>query len=301
MSRLARLERFLLDFFLAPSAGEAAAVMRVGLGLVALWQSVGVLVNLRRFWGDDGLVPWRVVANDAYRFLTPFTLAPASDVVLWGHGTAFALASLALLVGLRPRAAAVVLAATHASLQLRNPFILNSGDRLFLIQVALASLAPLGRRASVDAWLAARRGAEPPQGTRLGERLVALQITYVYLSSSLAKLAHERWRNGWMLRDVLASPVFAEQPVWIDAWAVVAAFTYGTLLFELAFPFLAWWRKTRPFAIAAGVCFHTGIELTMVIPIFSSVMIASYASFLSDDEARRVLGWARAPLRLFSK
>jgi hypothetical protein len=302
-----RFERWLLDFLLAPSRGASAGLLRVGLGLVACWQSIGLWLNLERYWGAEGLVPWATVRSDRYRWLSPFFYAPDSTIVLHAHGVVFSIASVALLVGLAPRAAAVMLALTHVSLQLRNPFVLNSGDRLFMIQLALASLAPLGARFSIDAWWRGRS----PSGTngssvlrvarssfeganRLGERLVALQIAYVYLSSALAKLSQERWRSGWMLRDVLASPVFAEHPRWIDSWPIVAALTYSTLLFELTFPLLVWHRRTRAWALVAGVLFHAGIELTMMIPIFSSVMIASYAAFLSDDEAERLFARLRS-------
>jgi hypothetical protein len=301
MSALAKLERWLLDFLLPPANGSSAALLRIGLGLVACWQALGVWMNLERFWGPDALVPAAIVAGDRYRWLSPFFLAPESTLVLHAHGVLFVVASVALLVGCWPRLAAIVLALTHASLQLRNPFLLNSGDRLFMIQVALASVAPLGVRWSLGAWWTARRSSTntaykpfvstPPRAwpSRLGERLVALQIGYVYLSSALAKLTQERWRNGWMLRDVLASPVFAERPIWLDSWPLVASLTYGTLLLELAFPLLVWSRRARPWVLACGVAFHLGIELTMAIPIFSSVMIASYAAFLTDEESERLV------------
>jgi hypothetical protein len=71
------------------------------------------------------------------------------------------------------------------------------------------------------------------------------------------------------LREVLASPVFAEFPTYVDSRPVLWALAYGTLLFELAFPLAIWWRRYRPWLIAAGVAFHVGIDLSMVIPIFS--------------------------------
>jgi hypothetical protein len=78
---------------------------------------------------------------------------------------------------------------------------------------------------------------------------------------------------------------------------VLWALTYGTLLFELGFPLAIWWRRYRPWLIAAGVTFHVGIDLAMVIPIFSATMILSYLAFLDDDETetlvRALTPWRR--------
>lgn len=296
-----RAERLYLSFFAAPTDGSGAAILRMTLGLVAVWQAIGIVWNLHRFYSDTGVIPTAVVQYDRFLWLTPFYWAPKSAAVVDLVGGAFALASVALLVGFKPRVAALVLAYTHAALQFRNPFILNSGDRLFMIQVFLAAFAPLGHKWSVDAWLRGRSGALAPAATMWGQRLVGLQIAYVYIASTVAKVANERWRNGMALRDVLASPVFAEWPVYADFRPLIYFLTYMTLALELLFPFGVWFKRLRPWFILWGISFHVGIDVTMIIPIFSSIMIASYAAYLSDDEVRWVLARLRDPRLLLRR
>ncbi len=288
MTRIDRAERFFLSFFGTPTDGTSASLFRITLGVCALWQAVGVWLNLRRFWGDDGLIPYGIIAGEKYQWLSPFAWAPSSDAVLYGHGIAFTAASFFLLIGFYPRVFTLVLAWTHLSLQLRNPFILNSGDRLFMIVAALAVAAPLGQRWSVDAWIRKLKNRPAPEGLTLwGMRLLQIQIAYVYLNSALAKLGNTRWRTGMALRDVLSSPVFAEWPSYIDVTPIIWFLTYSTLVFELSFPILIWFKKPRPWLLAYGVLFHAGIDALMVIPIFSYIMISTYPVFLEDGEIER--------------
>jgi hypothetical protein len=201
-----------------------------------------------------------------------------------------------MLVGFFPRVSAIVIAYAHLSLQFRNPFILNSGDRLFMILAALSIAMPLGHKLSVDGWIRRLRGKPEPAPVAIwGQRLIQLQIAYVYLSSCVAKLANLRWRQGIALRDVLASPVFAEWPMVIDFMPLIWFHTYSTLVFELGFPLLVWFRRWRPYVLLAGIGFHVGIDVAMVIPIFSAIMIVSYAAFLTDSETRWLVGRLRRP------
>jgi hypothetical protein len=274
-------------FFAAPSDGTTAAFFRVAIGLLSLWQALGVSLNLERYYSQDGFVPFEVVRENSWIWLSPLSYAPASAAMLYAHAVVFFVAAAALTVGFFPRAAALVVAFVHVSLQLRNPYILNSGDRLFMIIVALGAAMPLAHRFSVHSLLRARRGQGAfPAATVWGQRLVALQIAYVYINSAISKLANERWRNGMALRDVLASPVFAEWPRWVDFKPLIWSLTYSTLLLELFFPAFVWFKRPRRWFLLWGVGFHVGIDVTMMIPIFSYIMIIGYIAFLTDDETR---------------
>ncbi len=298
MTLVDRAERLFMSFFGTPTNGASAGVFRLTLGLCACWQSLGVWLNLRRFWGHDGLIPYGIVGSEKYIWLSPFSWAPTSDAVLYGHAILFTVASFFLLIGVYPRVFALLLAWTHLSLQFRNPFILNSGDRLFMIVCALAVATPLAHRFSVHEWLRKRRGKPAPGiATLWGMRLLQIQLAYVYLNSALAKLGNERWRNGMALRDVLSSPVFAEWPMYIDFTPIIWALTYSTLVFELSFPVLIWFKRPKLWLLAYGILFHVGIDSLMVIPIFSYIMISTYPVFLEDAEVERAIAWVRRVVR----
>jgi hypothetical protein len=298
-SRFEIVERAVVTFFGARSTGESAALFRIGFGLLAIWTSIGVWLNLERYFGNEGLVPWELVKNDAYAAkVSLFALAPTSQAMLAGHAIAFTVASVLFTIGVFPRVSALVISYVNVSLQYRNPFILNSGDRLFQIVAAVAVFMPLARRWSVTSLVRRWRskgGAEPPLGTDFGARLIQLELAYVYISSFIAKVSNPRWRSGIALRDVLSSPVFAEWPAYLPQFPIIAVLTYMTLAFELAFPLLVWFKKPRPWLILWGIAFHAGIDTLMIIPMFSMVMIVCYPACLTDAEAAWLVGAIRSP------
>lgn len=288
-----RAREHLLQFFAEPVDGTSAAFFRVSLGALACWESLGIWLNLGRYYGPRALTPYSLVARDKFVAFTPFAWFPDNEAVPYVLATLFSLFSLAYLVGWKPRVFALLLAYLHLGFQFRQPFILNSGDRLFMIQLVLSAVAPLSLKFSVDAWRARRRGLSLEPGTIWGQRLLGLQIAYVYLNSASAKIVNERWQTGMAMRDVLASPVFSEWPTYIDARPLVMFLTYSALVYEFLFPFAVWWRRVRPFMLAWGVVFHASIDLLMTIPIFSAIMIVSLSSYLRDEEVRRVLSLFR--------
>ena len=82
--------------------------------------------------------------------------------------------------------------------------------------------------------------------------------------------------NG-MLLDLLAS----------HYWLVNVA-TYGTVLIEIAYPFLIWQRRSRPYLLAAAIFLHLQFALLMNLYFFSFVMIMGHMSFLRPQWLREL-------------
>lgn len=281
---ISSLAQSIQRFFGAPTRGSSASLFRLLYGALAVWTAIGVLINFERFYGANALIPWSVVDGASQRF-SLLALAPHNDA--WGFtvAVAFLLASISLSVGFWSRTSALVVFVTCLALHQRNPYIVNGGDRLFLILGAHATLMPLGARWS---WDALRARSQPSTASPvLGQRLAALQVCYVYWATCMAKLDDPTWLDGTALAHVLASPIYAEWPLSVP-WLLSALLTWGTLAFELAFPILIWSRRLRPLLIGAGMLFHLGIELSMMIPMFSAIMVVSYVCFLSDEETERL-------------
>ena len=291
------LYRALVRFWCAPTTGFAAALFRIALGGLGLWGAIGVLINRERYFSDQGLIPWHVVSEFDWARWSLLALAPTNDGWLSALCALLMMASVGYLLGVAPRACSAIVFAVHLSLQHRNPYIVNSGDRLFLMLSALGVFLPLGRACSFSASLRGRRDAAQELPSVWSQRLIQLQICHIYWFSCFSKLRHAGWRQGTALRDVLASPVFSEWPVVIDTWLVTALLTWGTLLFEFGFP-IAVFTRLRRLALLAGIGFHLSIELTMKIPMFSAVMIVSYALFLKEDEAAWLLSRLPTALRI---
>jgi len=77
-------------------------------------------------------------------------------------------------------------------------------------------------------------------------------------------------------------------------WLINLA-TYGTILIEIAFPFLIWQRSTRPYLLAAAIFLHLQFALFLGLFYFSFVMIMGHLSFVREDWlARLAAAWKRA-------
>lgn len=288
---LAKAWRLGRDWWEYPTRGSSVALFRIAYGVIAIWTAIGVGLNLHRYYSDDGMIPWHIVGRWKYSGYSLFSIASDNEALVRGHFVAFLVASILLTVGFYARPAAVVIFVVNLSLQHRNNFIINSGDRLFLMLAAYAACMPLSQRWSLEALWAKR----PTLSTRSGWglRLVQLQIAYIYLSAAFSKLGQPRWLNGRAMRDVLSSPLYAEWPAYVDFWPLVYALTWGTLVLELAFPLGIWFKRYRPWLIATGVAFHVGIDITMCIPMFSWIMMLCYLAYLTDDESERLVSLFR--------
>jgi hypothetical protein len=275
-----------------------AAVFRVAFGLLAIWSALSVGANVERFFTDDGLVPFRLVAKGH----SLFAHFGADASVAWMHFGVFLIAAVLFTIGLVPRLMGVVIGLVHVSLQARNPFILNGGDRLFSILAVLSATLPLSHRWSIQSLWRARRGApQPPAPAVLGARLLQFQLAYIYADSAYAKVAHPGWRDGHFMRAVIANPVFAEWPLDLGSGLVIATMTYGALGFELAFPVLIWFRRLRVPLLVAGIAFHVVIDVVMIIPMFSAAMVALYLGMMDGDDHRRLRDLADAAGRIVER
>jgi hypothetical protein len=278
-------------FFERPLSSRAVALFRVVFGLLAVWTGLGILLNLERYWGPNGVLPWAAAADLDFARWSLCALFPDSMPWLWTLGGVFTAAALTATLGVAPRSSCFVLFVAHVSFQHRNPYILNSGDRLFAIIAGLAVLLPLGRHWSLSSWFReralGRAREQTPEPSGWMQRLIMCQIAYVYWFSVLAKLRNPEWIGGYAIQNVLASPIYSEWPMWIPSYLSLLL-SWSTLVFEFSFPIVVWLERWRRKLLVAGLFFHLGIEITMTIPMFSAIMLTTYALFLTDADFRDI-------------
>lgn len=288
--------RGILRFFLAETEGYPVAILRILMALLAIWKGYGALINLDRYFTEDGILPWRHVQNSEHQIFSLLALAPESHSFVLAVILLHIAAGITMLIGLLPRSSALAVFLCAVALMHRNPFIDNRGDHLFILVVGLCALMPIGRVWSVQSWLAKRRGSLQPLQTMWSQRLLALQVSYIYLYAFGVKFRASGWHDGSAIYHTFASPGLVEWPMEIKSKLVLLALSWFTIATEMLFPILIWNRALRPYCLVVGILFHAGIEITMRIPVFSTVMMITYASFLTDEEVKlffRKIGLAR--------
>lgn len=294
----------IIGFFCQKTDGSPLALFRVLYGSLAIWNSLFLFPNYERYFTESGRLPWDRVKHFPEHVYSVLQFGAESGDFLLGLVWASLVASIFLTVGLFSRLAAFVIFMIQVGLQHRNPFILNSGDHLFLILGFLLVWAPSDNVWSLSAFLSRRLGRRPPGETAprmipaWSTRLIGLQICYVYLYAFAAKINSKPWISGTAMYDVLASPSLARWPAELHHPVPLALATWSTLLFELFFPLFVWQKPFRRYAIPIGILFHLGIEVSMVLPVFSAMMMISYATFLDDEEAHFLVA---LPSKLLSR
>jgi hypothetical protein len=291
---------------------RALAAFRIALGVVLLADLALRSRNLAAFYTDAGVLP-RATLADAYPLGARFSLHAVSGET-WAVALLFlvaGLAAVALAVGYRTRAATAVSLVLLASLQARNPFVLNAGDTLLLQLLGAGLLCPLGARWSVDA--VRRRAADPADSPseegsdRVAGPATALLLTLVvvvYLSNAVEKLRGTMWPAGEAVERVfrlsyLHGPLGGLVPEWP---ALLSAATHGWLALLVASPLLvAAAGRVRAALAGALLAAHLSMAFTLQIGVFSAVSATALLPFLPPiawDRVERSFGPAADRLRL---
>ncbi len=278
-------------FFFAPQSTATVALVRIALGIVVFGWTLSQVGGLGDFYGSSGIAPNPPgLPGGSWTLLGPahsgLALAVAFCLLL--------AASIALIVGLGSRVAAVAVFVLVMSFQRRDFYILNSGDQLVLVLSLYVMLMPSGAALSVDRWR--RRAREAfwrfPARAPWALRLMQIQVSVVYITSVWAKVRGTTWNDGTALSYALRLGDLQRLhlPHWLnDSLALSTVFGYGTLLVELSLGVLVWNRKLRPWVLAAGICLHVGIAITIRVGFFSQAVLVMYLAFLRPATAERLI------------
>lgn len=121
-------------------------------------------------------------------------------------------------------------------------------------------------------------------------RMMQVQISVIYAYTGWEKLKGASWWDGTALWTVMANPQmttmdfsFLRYTPWI-----IPILVYATIIFEIYFPAMVAWPKTRYLWLLLGVGFHAGIGLFMGLGPFAFVMISTYFLFVDPAHLERL-------------
>lgn len=281
---------------------RSLAAFRVGLGALLLSDWVYRGLDLGAHYTDAGVLP-----RSLYREL--FSAAQGAwSLHLLGGSAAFqaglfalaALAGSALLLGYRPRTAALLSWILLVSIQNRQPLIVHGGDMVFRLLLFWSIFLPLpgGKppHTAADASVSPRIALSPASAALL------LQVALIYVFVVIFKLQDPAWVRLNAVGDSLrVEGVATALGGALLAWpALLRGLTALTLAIESVAPlliFLPW--KTGPLrtALVFGMgAFHTlGIGATMNLGLFEYVMLVAWLPFLPSWFWDRVVARGKPP------
>ena len=279
---------------------------RIGIGGALLLHYGMATPYLFDLWGNAGWMPRELAVTDdpwsqslLFYLTQPWQLA-AFHAVFLGCCTAF-------MVGWRTSWAKWVLLVGQISYDHRNPMLFYGVDKILACLLFILCLAPVGLAMSLDRVRAVRAAKRsdldatlPPYSspwTGACTRLMQIQMAVLFFYSAISKLGGDDWWHGdalWFVftTDEHYSGVLLN--LFASHYWLVNIGTYGTILIELAFPFLIWQRSTRPYLLAAALFLHAQFALLMGLFYFSFVMMMGHMSFVRPEWLTRLgLAWKR--------
>lgn len=282
----------LRDFWTAPIRVERMALFRIAVGaLVAIDTWSTILPHAVLYLGRDGLYPARL--HEVLQFGWKWSLLPADASPTQVHLVVLGLivAATCVAFGLATRVASIAMWILLVSVHQRSPFIMNGGD--FLLQVAALFLVfmPAGLAWSLDATIRRRRGLPiDPWVLPWPYRLAQIQLAVMYLFTGLSKLPPPgypgvgKWISGEAIAGAIGTATMGRfEFLTRIPWWVYAPFTWLTLVWELTFPILVAFRRTRYLTLSFGVLLHLGIFATIEVGAFSFATLCYYVLFLPAE------------------
>jgi hypothetical protein len=294
------------EFFFIPADPTPLGLIRLAVGLLALWNYAVIGLDLRSNLGSDGWASpealrafyggwkWGSTAWSLW-LLVPDRLLP----VAWTAG----LVVLALFtLGFWSRVTAVLAWVILVSTSRRAPVLFFGFDEAMLTwTMYLAASGASGQALSLDRLLARGRRRKQTAGStgspvvatvsaNLGLRLIQLHLCLIYAAAGLSKLQGRAWWSGDATLMILLAPEYrVGHLAWLAGYPrLLNLLTHGTVALEILYPILVWVRVCRPLMVLGMVGLHLGIILTMGLTEFSLSMIAANLAFVSPR-------WLRGP------
>ena len=170
----------------------------------------------------------------------------------------------------------------------RNPLILDGDDAILRVMLFYLLLSPCGRVLSIDS------GFKCPniKSEIWPLRLIQLQLAFIYFVSGWVKFHSPEWQDGSVLQYVLIHPEYSRwdfaplltNPLILLLLNVV---TLTIMWWEVLFPFLLVYPKSRRICIVIGVVFHLALLVFMNLRWFSGIMLVLYLAFVPDKYFRQ--------------
>jgi hypothetical protein len=262
----------------------------MGLAILLLADICARSVDLDAFYTDGGVLPRALLQVPRFRFSVHAMMGDAR-----GEQLLFVLASacsLLLLIGVWPRLMALSSWFLLASLDARNPLVLNHGDELLRIFLFWSIFVPL-----------AGTGAANKRHLSVFTAALTLQVCVVYFFSALLK-TDSAWRlSGTAVYSALSlEQLSTGLGRGLLNWpGLLRAATFFVYYLELLGPlalFVPWRnRRVREAVVILFVAVHLGIAATLNLGLFPWVSILGWVLILPSetlDSFRRIPGWKLA-------
>jgi predicted DCC family thiol-disulfide oxidoreductase YuxK len=274
----------------------------MGVGAALLLHYGAATPYLFDLWGEGGWAPRELVLENKtdpwMQSIFYYFTAPWQWVAF--HAL-FLLCAAALMVGWRTSWVKWIVLVGQVSYDYRTPIIFYGVDKILACLLIVMCVAPIGRAISLDRVRAVRTAklekldaTVPPYSSPWAGaciRLMQIQMAVLFFYSAVGKLRGDDWWDGdalWVVFTIGEHYSRAILDVLASHYWLVNLGTYSTVIIEIAFPFLIWQRRTRPYLLAAAIFLHFQFAVLMGLFYFSFVMVMGHMSFVRPEWLARL-------------
>lgn len=285
-------------FWFTPVSPAPLGLIRLVIGLIALWWYLSYYPDLTFFFGPQGIVNSPTV--DLWRGRSPVVSIfdwPQTTASLW-FTYWLGLAVLVLFAaGFFSRITSVAAFLVVVSLIHRGPMLAQPMEDVLAMVMLYLCFGPSGAAFSLDrVWQ--RRSAAAQQdesaaprsiAANIVLRLIQIHLALIHFAMAIGQLRDDTWWMGRAVWGYIGKPDsgyldmtwLAEDVYLLNLW------THGIVVFEFAFALLIWNRLARPILIAAAVVVWVSVGLVSGHMGFTLVMLAATLAFVPAEWLRR--------------
>jgi hypothetical protein len=199
------------------------------------------------------------------------------------------LLSVFLLFGIGKHLTALLLFITYDLSQRLCHITLNGGDNLLKFAIMYMLFADSYNYFSIRPLVIRNNWLKRYQAllTNLARLSICFHLCLAYFISAMHKIHSDVWFNGVATYYTLSLERFQGTPFNLTLaknGVFVTISTYFTILVELLFPILIWFKSTKWIMILFGISLHIGIFTFMMIYDFQIIFLLIYGFFIPDTK-----------------
>lgn len=277
------------NFWFEAQSPYPLAVFRIVFGvLLVLNFSLQYLPQYQFYFGVEPIIETSDVMY--FRFgsvpvFDLFLLLPNDDAWRLGFLHTSVLLSLMLALGLFSRVTSIALFLCLLTLNNHFPMVLHAGDNYCRLLLLFMCFAPSGAVLSLDRLFAKNKTAVRSIEA-WPQRLMQVQLTYIYFLNWLYKVISDQWEQGSAVYYATRLSQYYRfgLPPFLDTPYGSMFFSWFTLVLEFALFAFIWQKKTRYWILIIGALFHIGLDWCFNLGLFEWYFIASYILFIDPKD-----------------
>jgi len=184
------------------------------------------------------------------------------------------------------------------------PFILNGGDNLLKFLLLYMIFTDCYRYFTLNNSTGQKKDSISYFINQISVLSIKIHLSLIYFVSAIFKLNAKVWFSGVATYYTLQLERFKGTEmnnILAKNGIFVTLSTYITLIWELAFPFLAWHKTGKYIVFALGIMIHMGIYIFMMIHDFEILFMMCYGFFISDEEWEKAGVYFQKIVSLFKR